>query len=80
MGETTHRLEPETYDMARRMAAQAPIALRLDKLLLRKAHEMSLDTALEIAAAVQPICINSGDTKEAIRAFREKRQPVFKGK
>lgn len=74
------RLEPETYDMARRMAAQAPIALRLDKLLLRKAPEMSLDTALEIAAAVQPICINSGDTKEAIRAFREKRQPVFKGK
>lgn len=73
-------LEKETYELARRMAQQAPIALRLGKLLLRKAVAMDLDTALEIAAAIQPICINSKDAKEAIRAFREKRQPVFQGK
>ncbi len=74
------QLEAETMELARRMAKQAPIALRLGKVLLRKALEMSLDTSLEICAAVQTICISSKDSQEAIQAFREKRQPVYQGR
>lgn len=73
-------LEKETLELARRMANQAPIALRLGKLLLRKALEMSMDTSLEICAIAQTICITSKDAQEAIQAFREKRQPVYQGK
>ncbi|MDP6347360.1 MAG: enoyl-CoA hydratase/isomerase family protein [Dehalococcoidia bacterium] len=73
-------LEAETMDVARRMSKQAPIALRLGKLLLRKGLEMSLDTSLEICAIAQTICISSQDSQEAIKAFREKRQPVYQGK
>jgi 2-(1,2-epoxy-1,2-dihydrophenyl)acetyl-CoA isomerase len=77
---TDSELEAETMDVARRMAKQAPIALRLGKLLLRKGLEMSLDTSLEICAIAQTICISSQDSQEAIQAFREKRQPVYQGK
>ena len=73
-------LETETMELALRMAKQAPIALRLGKLLLRKALEMSVDTSLEICAIAQTICISSKDSQEAIQAFREKRQPVYQGR
>jgi len=74
------RLEEETLAMARRIAQNPPVAIRVGKLLLRKALEMSLDTSLEVAALSQPVCIFSEDHKEALNAFREKRQPRFTGR
>jgi 2-(1,2-epoxy-1,2-dihydrophenyl)acetyl-CoA isomerase len=73
-------LEKETMALARRIASNPPIALRLDKQLLYKGLEVDLDTALGMAAAFQTICLASEDHKEAVAAFKEKRQPLFKGR
>ena len=73
-------LERVTMEMARSIAQQAPIAVRLCKLLCRKALETSVDTAWEMAALSQGICLPSEDGQEAIHAFMEKRTPIFKGK
>jgi len=73
-------LEKETYALAREIARQSPLVLRLGKTLLRQAQQVDLATALETAAGFQPICITSQDHKEARQAFLEKRQPVFQGK
>lgn len=73
-------LEGETRAVARRIAGNSPLALRLAKLLLRKALETDLDTALEMATIAAPICLSSQDHHEAITAFREKRTPTFKGR
>jgi enoyl-CoA hydratase/carnithine racemase len=67
-------------DLATKIAKGPPIAHRLSKTLVYKGLEMDLETALQFLSAAVPITIASEDYKEAIRAFAEKRPPVFKGK
>jgi len=73
-------LEKETLSLAQRLAKMPPLAVKLSKLLLYRGLETGLDQALEMAAAMQPIVLNSQDHKEGLAAFREKREPVFKGR
>jgi len=73
-------LEKETRILAEKIASNPPIALRLDKILLYKAIEVDLDTALDMVAVSEPICFASRDHKEAVSAFFQKRTPVFYGK
>lgn len=72
-------LRMETLSMAKRIAENPPIAVRLSKLQLRKGLEVNLESALETIAAFQTICLASNDYKEAVAAFREKREPKFQG-
>lgn len=74
------KLESETLAVARRIANGPPIALRLSKMQLYRGLDTDLPAALETAAACQAICITSEDHKEAVAAFGQKREPVFKGR
>ena len=66
-------------DLARRMAANPPHALRMTKRLIMQAKEMRLDQHLEAAAAFQALAHTTADQREAITAFKEKRPPRFVG-
>ena len=70
----------ETYKFARRVAEGAPLAVQLIKRLVRIGSDKDLATRTEIAAANMPIVRSSEDHLEAIAAFKEKRQPDFKGR
>ncbi len=74
------KLESETLAVAKRIANGPPIALRLSKMQLYRGLETDLPAALDTSAACQAICITSEDHKEAVAAFGQKREPVFKGK
>ncbi|MDF2367826.1 crotonase/enoyl-CoA hydratase family protein [Sneathiella sp.] len=66
-------------DLAKRIAANPPHALRMAKKLLREGEHMRLDSLLEMSAAFQALSHHAKDHDEAITAFFEKRPGNFKG-
>jgi enoyl-CoA hydratase/carnithine racemase len=67
------------HEIANAIAANPPHAVRLAKRLLREALHTRLDTLLEMSAAFQVLSHQTADHQEAVAAFIEKRQPVFRG-
>ncbi|WP_150696659.1 enoyl-CoA hydratase/isomerase family protein [Pandoraea terrae] len=76
----TDVLLKEARALAEQLAQRAPLALRYAKQVLRKVMKMELDDAISYEAALQNRLVRSEDAKEGIRAFLEKRQPVFTGR
>jgi len=71
-------LEKETHALAHRLAAGPSFALGVTKEMLEREMDVSLDTALELEAQAQAICMQHPDYKEAYEAFMEKRPPRFR--
>ena len=73
-------LLPAALDLAGRIAANPPQALRLTKRLLRESEHSRLPDLLELSAAFQALVHETADHTEAVTAFLEKRPPTFSGK
>jgi enoyl-CoA hydratase/carnithine racemase len=73
-------LMPATYEIARKIAAGPPIAIRLAKRALYHGLDVDLRSALEFETFAQNIASETEDAREGIRAFVEKRPAVFKGR
>lgn len=63
--------------MAERIAANPARSLRMAKRLLLTAQDSTLDTVLEMSAAMQAIAHETADHAEAVDAFLEKRPANF---
>jgi 2-(1,2-epoxy-1,2-dihydrophenyl)acetyl-CoA isomerase len=66
--------------IARTIASRAPHAVRLARMLLARNAEGDFRQAVEAEALAQGILGETEDHKEAVRAFAEKRDPVFQGR
>jgi methylmalonyl-CoA decarboxylase len=75
-------LETFTYDLARRIAAKAPLVLTVAKEQLRILADASPITSgvFERIEALRESVYQSSDYLEGIRAFQEKRGPTFTGR
>lgn len=69
-----------TLELARKLAAGPPIAIRLAKRALYHSLDVDLRSALEFETFAQNICSETEDAREGIRAFVEKRAPNFTGR
>ncbi len=67
-------------EMAAKMAAKPPLALRYSKRLLRLAQQQGLHEHLDTCSSFQALVQKSEDHTEALAAFFEKRSGVFKGR
>jgi 2-(1,2-epoxy-1,2-dihydrophenyl)acetyl-CoA isomerase len=74
------RLLEDAAAWAAGLAARAPLALALTKRAARLSMACSLSDALTMEAELQTLCASTEDSREAIAAFREKRQPRFQGR
>jgi enoyl-CoA hydratase/carnithine racemase len=74
------RLMEAALEMARSMTRHSPVALGLAKYSIQNAAEADLRTAAHLERACFSIAFSSEDQKEGMRAFLEKRKPVYKGK
>lgn len=69
----------EALALAREIASNAPIAVRLAKLALYKGDADLLDAAIEVESEHQAYTWATEDAKEGITAMSEKRAPKFRG-
>jgi 2-(1,2-epoxy-1,2-dihydrophenyl)acetyl-CoA isomerase len=73
-------LMDRTYELAGRITKMPPISVRLTKRALYQGLNTDMHTALDLISSHMTIARAAEDHVEAIAAFREKRDPVFKGK
>ncbi len=66
-------------DVARRIAALAPVQVQIMKRQLNQSFSVSMAEALEFEDLVQAANFGSKDTAEAMAAFLERRDPRFTG-
>jgi len=74
------QLLPRAKELAARIAAKPPQAIRYAKRLLKLAQQQDLPEHLEICSSFQAICQKTDDHAEALAAFFEKRQGKFEGR
>ena len=73
-------LMEKTQEFARSLAAKAPLALGLAKLVLNACANVDPDTGRQLERLGQSILKKTEDHEEGAKAFVEKRKPKFKGK
>ena len=73
-------LESRTMALANRIAELSPVALAMAKKSVKNAARTDLTRGLEAESDLFALCFASEDTEEGVRAFLEKRKPVFRGK
>lgn len=67
-------------DMARDIAANAPIPMGMTKRAIYLAEHADMNAMLEYEGLAQPITMATADLAEGLAAVREKRAPKFEGK
>lgn len=85
MGLLNRLCEPDEVDavvkdFSTRLAALPPRTVSLIKENLNRAPESTIDETLDAEAIAQALCFASEDTREAVTAWIEKREPHFTGR
>ena len=73
-------LLPRARELAARIAAKPPLALRYAKRLLKLAQQQPLAEHLEVCSSFQALCHKTQDHAEALTAFFEKRPGKFEAR
>jgi enoyl-CoA hydratase/carnithine racemase len=74
------KLESAVDEMATELAGKSPVTIKLSKWFINRVVMPDADTRLELAIMYSLIDSTSEDKEEGMRAFIEKRKPVFKGR
>jgi enoyl-CoA hydratase/carnithine racemase len=74
------RVLPETTALAERIAANAPLAVRYSKSVMKRAAEVPEADGWGINTEAVGVVFTSADAMEGPLAFAEKRPPKWQGK
>ncbi len=75
------KLIEATEELANELSKRPPIALKYTKQAIYKGlTEVDLASHIDYELSLNRMCAHTEDFEEAVKAFLEKREPVFKGK
>ena len=74
------QLMPVAMEMAHKLAANAPLAVRAIKELAVRSQYMHLQDGLRLEGAISSVLRTTEDAREGPRAFAEKRPPAYTGR
>ena len=75
-----HKLLPAAQSLAKKIAANAPVAVQLTMEAIERGLEMPQEQGLFLEASLFGMSCATEDMREGTRAFLEKRAPQFQGK
>ena len=73
-------LMPAALALAQQIGEMPPLAVRFVKRAVNPGMQTDLDSGLEYERYAAALLVDSEDRKEGMRAFVEKRKPVFQGR
>jgi len=74
------KLMEKTMEIMLEITKNGPIALQQAKRYINLGMELELNTALALDAECYNVCLTTEDRDEGLRAFNEKRKPVYRGR
>ena len=66
-------------ELAERLAAKSPVIMKLGKDAIFRQQDMAFADALEFLRSQLTLALSTEDIEEGVKAFFEKREPVWKG-
>jgi enoyl-CoA hydratase len=73
-------LEAVTFELAERIAANAPIGVQAAAAAARASLSTGLEAGMQYEEELITVCLGTEDRHEGIAAFLEKRPPAFRGR
>jgi|UniRef100_A0A7C5AMT9 enoyl-CoA hydratase/carnithine racemase len=74
------QLEEATWELAQKLAAKSPLALQMGKAGIYGMADVPYHQALDMLSDMFAALCSTEDAEEGVRAFLEKRTPVWKGR
>lgn len=76
----TQELMEQAKKLAQKISSKAPLAVGYAKYAIGRGIQVDLDTSMGIESDMFGMCSSTMDQKEGMKAFLEKRKPVFQAK
>jgi len=73
-------LDAAVHAMVDKLCANSPVALRIGRRAISAVTDLAFADALNLTQAILPVLSQSEDTREGMKAFAERRAPVWPGR